>query len=143
MSKALYVHLQQLTGRYQSLYELFAKLHQNCQMLADPGRPLSAIKISPLHSDGYFDVTLAGTTTRFLFEFRPGESGNTKATVRCLRLEKISNRMQPIGAFQFDGQGDTAMKHPDSCDPVLLSMDSGACYVVAYYVNEALNSKSQ
>ena len=139
----VYKELRPLSERYGKLLNLFREFHRIGAPLLTGG-DIPGITVGKLVGDRYFDVSLAGTTARFVFTFQASEGAGSKGRVTCYRLDPLKpEALVRVGHFEFNGQGDTGKKMPSGDtrgDPMLVGTDSHACYLIADLLHLAIVS---
>jgi hypothetical protein len=141
----VYTQLKYLSERHTEFRNLFHQFY-----LA--GTPflkacnIPGITLGKLGAD-QFEVSLAGTTARFLFTLSVPQDGRSRGRVTCYRLDPLKQpeALEHVGHFEFDGRGDTGKKMasgPTEGDPMLVGTDSHAGQLIADLLHQAIVAAS-
>jgi hypothetical protein len=137
--REIYAQLKQISERYATLHRLFGMFYSaGSPALTDV---IPRLKIEPLKGE-QFDVWLAGTSAGFVFTMTDSERGGTLGRVDCYRLSSLKpNDLEPIGHFDFNGQGHTGQKVRDgdnAGDPVLVGTELLSANLMADLLKKAI-----
>lgn len=141
----VYAELEQFSRRHEKLTAVFKSFCKDgTAILTSAASNLRGIKVSePSKGGTFFDVSLAGTTARFLFTFLAATS---KGRVSCFRLDPLTSEVErpAAGSFDFNGQGEIPDKtDPGTGDRVRITTDSHAALVIAELLHQALTGDRQ
>jgi len=145
MKLDVYQALELAAKRYRSLRTRFEQFHAHAKSLPNAGTPplLADMSVSDLVAPGYFDVSLAGTTIRFQFEYLPDSTVGDKGVAVAYLFDRFTGMRadKAFGNFDFTSTGQTEHKFDGNGDPVSIADEHGSWYVVAKLLAEAIQRK--
>ena len=135
--------LETYARRYPKLREVFDKFHANVKTLPTFGTPplLSTMTVTDVTEPGFFDLSIAGTTTRVQFEYLPGSEHGDSGLLRTFVLDPFTQRLGGLlETVPFTSTSETNFKF-DSGDPIVLNDQAGAFQVIGLLVKNAIERK--
>jgi hypothetical protein len=138
----VFENLKTLSERYTRLHKHFVDFYQLGTPLLKGGK-IRGVEIGQLKEQRYFDVSLAGTTVRFVFTF-PASADSIKGRVTCYWVDPLRpDVLKAVGHFDFNGEGDSGRKFSTDrgrgeSDPALMGTDFHACWLQAELLHTAI-----
>jgi hypothetical protein len=135
----VYHQLKHLAERYTKLLSLFRTFHAEGGPLLKGG-DIPGVLVSALTVEGTsFDISIAGTTARFVFSMTDSTDKGTRGVVRAYRLDPLrpGTVAAAAGSFEFNGVGDTGRKKANG-DCLVVTEDDGACLLIAELMHKAI-----